>query len=464
MKQIFLSDQTLQILARAGGAPLLFREKTAIAALLDQLGADRIELPPVTNFKEDRIIGSTIAAAVKGAALAIPAGTTKEAVAEAWQCVSAAQTPVLTVALPVSTLKMEYNFHLKEKGMLALAEQLIAEARALCPHVEFAALDATRADPAFLREICKAAQAAGAASLCLCDGDGELLPEDFGAVVRGVKEAVDLPLYVNCCDALGLAAAQAAAAVAAGADGLVTAGAGTGGLSTAAAVRLLNALGEALNACCRMDGARVFTDMAELRAQLDRDALAQAQADEPADAVYLDGDSTLPELALAAEKLGYELTEEDLGQVLKALKQVCERKSTVGKKELEALIATYAMQAPSAYHLDSYLANCGNRTASLARVSLLRDGQALSGVSDGDGPIDASFRAIEQAVGSHYELDDFQIQTITEGTEALGAALVRLRSNGKLYSGNGISTDIVGASIRAYLNALNKIVYEENGQ
>lgn len=79
----------------------------------------------------------------------------------------------------------------------------------------------------------------------------------------------------------------------------------------------------------------------------------------------------------------------------------------------------------------------------------------------GDGPIDAAFLAIEQIVGRHYELDDFQIQAVTEGREAMGSALVRLRSGGKLYSGNGISTDIIGASIKAYLNALNKIVYEE---
>ena len=463
MRQIIISDQTLKILAQENGAPLLFREKTAIAAELDKLGADRIELPPVTSFKEDRIIGSTIAAAVRGAALAIPVGNTEDAVNEAWQCVSAAQQPVLTVELPVSTLKMEYNYHLKDKGMLALAEHLIAAAKALCPQVEFAAVDAPKADPAFLTEICQAAQQAGASAVTLCDEDGSLLPEDFGALVRSLKEAVTVPVYVKCCDALGLAAAQAAAALTAGADGLVTSGAGKGGLSTAATVKLLAVKGEELDACCGLDGSRVHTDMAELRARLEGGAIRRTEA-APADAIYLDGDSTLADLSLAAQKLGYELTEEDLGLVLKALKQVCERKSTVGQKELEALIATYAMQAPSAYHLDSYLANCGNKTASLARVSLLRDGQALSGVSDGDGPIDASFRAIEQAVGYHYELDDFQIQSVTEGKEALGAALVKLRSGGKLYSGNGISTDIVGASIRAYLNALNKIVYEENGQ
>ena len=84
-----------------------------------------------------------------------------------------------------------------------------------------------------------------------------------------------------------------------------------------------------------------------------------------------------------------------------------------------------------------------------------------SGVSQGDGPIDAAFMAIEQIIGHHYELDDFQIQAVTEGRGAIGSALVKLRSGGKLYSGSGVSTDIIGASIRAYLNALNKIVYEE---
>ena len=463
MKKIVISDQSLKLLATEG-SPLLFREKTAVAAELDRLCADRIELPPVTNFKEDRIIGSTIASSVKNAAVAIPAGASEDAVGEAWQCVSAAATPVLMVELPVSTLKMEYNFHLKDKAMAALAARLIAAAKALCPNVEFAAVDATMADPAFLAGICQTAEEAGAGVVSLYDEDGSLLPEEFARLVRSVKEAVTVPVYVKCSDALGLAAAHAAAAIAAGADGLITSGAGRGGLSTAAAVRLLSVKGEALDACCGLDGSRIHTDMAELRAQLEGGAIRKTDAAIPADAVYLDADSTLPELTIAAEKLGYELTEEDLGNVLKALKQVCERKSTVGKKELEALIATYAMQAPSAYHLDSYLANCGNKTASLARVSLLRDGDKLSGVSDGDGPIDASFRAIEQAVGCHYELDDFQIQSVTEGKEALGAALVRLRSNGKLYSGNGISTDIVGASIRAYLNALNKIVYEENGR
>ena len=87
--------------------------------------------------------------------------------------------------------------------------------------------------------------------------------------------------------------------------------------------------------------------------------------------------------------------------------------------------------------------------------------EILRDICFGDGPIDAAFLAIDKIIGHHYELDDFQIQAVTEGKEAMGSALVKLRCNGKLYSGNGISTDIIGASIRAYINAVNKIVYEE---
>ncbi len=103
----------------------------------------------------------------------------------------------------------------------------------------------------------------------------------------------------------------------------------------------------------------------------------------------------------------------------------------------------------------------GNVITPIAHLKLEREGETLQGICAGDGPIDAAFLAIEQIVGHHYELDDYQIQAVTEGREAMGAALIRLRSGGKLYSGQGISTDVIGASIQAYLNALNKIVYEE---
>ena len=97
----------------------------------------------------------------------------------------------------------------------------------------------------------------------------------------------------------------------------------------------------------------------------------------------------------------------------------------------------------------------------MAHMQLDKNGQKLEGVALGDGPVDAAFLAIENILGCHYELDDFQIRSVTEGREAMGETVVKLRSGGKLYSGRGTSTDIVGSSIQAYINALNKITYEE---
>ena len=104
----------------------------------------------------------------------------------------------------------------------------------------------------------------------------------------------------------------------------------------------------------------------------------------------------------------------------------------------------------------------GNTISATAHLTLRKDGKLVDGVSIGDGPIDAAFLAIEQITGHHYELDDFQIQSVTEGREAMGQTVVKLRDRSKVHSGRGISTDIVGASIHAYINALNKIVYEED--
>ncbi|MBR6789160.1 MAG: 2-isopropylmalate synthase, partial [Clostridia bacterium] len=120
------------------------------------------------------------------------------------------------------------------------------------------------------------------------------------------------------------------------------------------------------------------------------------------------------------------------------------------------------MQVPSTYHLVSYVVNSGNIMTATASIVLEKAGEKISGVSTGDGPIDASFHAIEQIIGHHYELDDFQVQAVTKGREAVGSSLIKLRANGKIYSGNGVSTDVVGACVRAYVNALNKIVYEAN--
>ena len=171
--------------------------------------------------------------------------------------------------------------------------------------------------------------------------------------------------------------------------------------------------------------------------------------------------STVSTVSAAVRKLGYDLSEEDDERVFEAFRRVAAKKP-VGAKELDAIVASSALQVPATYKLISYVINSGNVITASAHIELEKDGEKLSGIALGDGPIDAAFLAVEKILGHHFELDDFQIQAVTEGREAMGSALVKLRDNGKLYSGNGISTDIIGAAVRAYINALNKIVYGEN--
>jgi len=163
----------------------------------------------------------------------------------------------------------------------------------------------------------------------------------------------------------------------------------------------------------------------------------------------------------AALRLGYDLSEEDGKKVFEAFQTIASKKEKVTDKELDAIVASAAMQVPATYILDTYVITAGNTISATAHLKLTKAGNPMEGVSIGDGPIDAAFLAIESITGQHYELDDFQIQAVTEGRGAMGQTVVKLRSNGKLYSGKGISTDIVGASIHAYISALNKIVYEE---
>ena len=122
------------------------------------------------------------------------------------------------------------------------------------------------------------------------------------------------------------------------------------------------------------------------------------------------------------------------------------------------------MQVPAAYTLINFMAQSSNVISATASVTLERGGEQKRGVSFGNGPVDAAFLAIESVTGRHFELDSFELSAVTEGKEALGQAMVKLRHNGAIYSGRGISTDIIGASINAYVAALNKIVYEEDNK
>ncbi len=458
MKKITVSDYTLRFLTEDTSSKLSFKDKTNIAKRLDSLGADAIELAALKNSKEDAVISRTIAASVRDCAVKIPVGYSEESIDEAYESIKDAKNPCLQVIMPVSTVQMEYQLHMKAPKVREFTEKLIGKAVEKCASVEFVAADASRADSEFLAEICKAASDCGASSVTICDDAGIFLPDDIASAVSTVKAACKAAVGVQVSDVIGMAAACVISAVKAGADIVKTS---VSGFSAEKMADIIRMKGDDIGITCNLSATEIHRGIAEVEKEAGFAQTFSEENDSDVD-ISLGSDSSMSDVVKAAAALGYELSDEDNGKIYEELMRVAEKRKTIGAKELEAIIASSAMQAPSTYHLDSYVSNSGNVITATAHVTLVRDGEKISGVSIGDGPIDAAFLAIEQIVGHHYELDDFQIQSVTEGHEAVGSALVRLRSDGRLYSGNGISTDIIGASIRAYLNALNKIIYEEN--
>ncbi len=461
MKRISIADITLKNLSDDRSVSLLFREKSAIASCADEIGAEVIELPAVKSAREDKIIYKTIAQNVHNAILAIPVGFTCEDVSAAWECVKDAKNPRLQIELPVSTIQMEYTYHVKQAKMLEKIAELVKEAKALCADVEFSALDATRADEDFLISAVGMAVENGANVVTICDNAGVSTPDEIAGIVAKVKESTCVPVYVQVSDRINMAVASAFSAIAKGADGLKCAMVGKDALLTGELSDAINACGAQIGAEIKVNSTKIHSSIDGMVTGINHGTYENEDAVSEEKKILFDSDSTVAQVAQAAALLGYELSDFDIGNVHKALKHVCDKKGTVGSKEFEALIASSAMQAPSTYHFETYTTTSSNASSSMSQVTLKCNNEIICGVSNGDGPIDSAFRAIEQCIGHHYELDDFQVQAVTEGKGALGSALVRLRNNGKLYSGNGTSTDIVAASIRAYINALNKIVFEE---
>ncbi len=460
MRKIEIADVTLKKLAEERSVSLLFREKSAIATSASLLGADVIELPAVKNSREDAIVYKTISQNVQNAVLAIPVGFVKEDVKTAWECIKYAKKPRLQIELPVSTIQMEYTYHVKQEKMLEKIVELIKEAKSYVSDVEFSALDATRADIDFLINAVKVAKEQGATLINVCDTAGESTPEQIGAMVKAVKEAVSVPVYVQVSDRISMGVASAFSAINQGVDGLKCAMVGKDVLIAGKISDALNVCASTIKAKISLNNTKIHASVGEMLSKINHKEIEPSIVSDKNN-ILLDSDSSLKDVINSAVALGYDLTECDAGKVHSALVAVCQKRGAVGAKEFEALIASNAMQAPSTYHFESYTTTSSNVSSAIAQVTLKRNGEVILGVSSGDGPIDSAFRAIEQCIGHHYELDDFQVQAVTEGKEALGSALVKLRNNGKLYSGNGTSTDIIGASIRAYVNALNKIVAEE---
>ena len=425
MNMIKLCDVTMKQVA--DGFSLSFKEKIELAKLLDKLGVAVIELEGIQNPRIDSLRIKSIAAAVVNSIVAVPVQLTADSPAQVWNAVQQAKAPRLQVCGAVSAVQMEYLYHKKPDAMQAAVVDTITACKALCGDVEFLADDATRADPAFLAGILKAAIGAGATTVTLCDTAGTMLPAEFAQFIKGLYEAVPEMAHIS-----NLA-------------------------------KVLSARGDSMGAASKVEMtqlSRIMDRVSQLcqAGKAKGAALSGGQTDSD---IYLTAHDDIGAVSKVAQQLGYDLSEDDSLKVYDAFQRIAAKKEQVSTKELDAIIASAALQVPPTYKLDTFVITSGNTISSTAHIKLTKHDKPMEGVSIGDGPIDAAFVAIESITGCHYELDDFQLQAVTEGREAMGQTVVKLRSGGKVYSGKGISTDIVAAGIHAYLSALNKIVYEE---
>ena len=467
-RKIYISDVTMKLTDASAGAGLSFRQKIELSKLLDRVGVAVIETGPFCGTKQDSLLVKSIASAVKGSALAVPVDIADpESAQKVWASLKDAAHPRLQVYAPVSTVQMEYLCHLKPSAMLELISSQVKSCAALCDDVEFIAGDCCRADEAFFADAVSTAAKAGATLVTICDNAGNLLPSEFSGMVKAVKDSLPdgVKLGVCCSNDLYMADACSVVAVMAGADEIKTTPYTNSTASLKRVVSILNAKADVCGAECgvaltEMD--RVLTQvkrLCETPKKKSSTGLETSTEDRSALRLTIHDDKSAVLKVLSA--LGYELGEEDSDRVYDTFLRLASANGVVEAKELDAIVASVAFQVPPTYKLESFVINAGNIITATCHLRVRKGEELIERVSIGDGPVDAAFLAIEQAVGRHYELDDFQIQSVAEGSEAMGEAVVRLRHQGKVYSGRGISRDIVGSSVMAYINAVNKIAYEE---
>ncbi|MBE6780437.1 MAG: hypothetical protein E7545_05605 [Ruminococcaceae bacterium] len=447
---IKIADRTLSIKDRFS-----FKEKIEIARQLEKLGVSAIEIHEMENVKTDALLVKTMAYFVKNGVISVAAVPTKQGIDDVVSALATANKGRIRIELPVSVVGMEYSCHKKPDKMLVMINDLVSYAKARINDVEFVAVDATRAEFDFLKEAIATARNAGATLVTVCDTAAEMMPDEFGAFVKEL--AVD---GVACENKNGLAVANAVMAVKNGANTVKTAVSNEISLETFAGV--IKNCGNSFG----FESTVKYTELNRIINQINwimgntKSAKAAVKAGDFEEELSLDQNDDKQTVLDTIMRLGYDLSDDDATKVYEEFLRVAANRK-VTSKELDVIVATVALQVEPTYKLVNFVVNSGNIFTASAQITMDVKGEQKQGISTGDGPIDAAFHAIEQIIGCHYELDDFQIQSVTEGKGAIGQAVVKLRVNGKLYSGNGISTDIIAAAIKAYINAVNKIVYEE---
>jgi 2-isopropylmalate synthase len=498
--RVYIFDTTLRDGEQSPGVALTVDDKLEIARQLEKLGVDIIEAGFPSSSPGDFESVSSIASKVRGCVIAGLARAHQGDVDRCWEAVQHAASPRIHVFLSSSDIHLMHQLRKNRDEVLEMGRTMVARAKGYTSDIEFSPMDASRSEPEYVYEMLEQVIEAGATTVNIPDTVGYATPEEFGDFIRNIFERVPnihkAVVSVHCHDDLGLAVANSLAAVRAGArqvecciNGI---GERAGNASLEEVVMALNTREDFFHLTTNIKTrelyrtSRLVSDLTGMSVQPNK-AIVGGNAFRHQSGVHQDGilkmretfeimDShdigwpTGAQIVLGKlsgrhgfqarlEELGYELTQEELSRAFAAFKELADKKAEVDDRDLEALVADKLRTEEELYHLDLVQVSCGNQLVPTATVRLIGpQGQALVHTTTGTGPVDAAYKAINALVGLPNELTEFAIKAVTEGIDAQGEVTVRIRRDDKTYVGRGADTDIVVASAKALLNALNRLL------
>ena len=501
VKKICIFDTTLRDGEQTPGVSLNVEEKLEIARALQKLGVDVIEagFPIATEGDFEGV--KTIAKKIKGPIITALARATKKDIDRAWEAIKYSPKPRIHTFLATSDLHMEFKLKMSREEVLNKAVEMVRYAKSLCPSVEFSPEDGTRTDEAFLYKILEAVIDAGADVVNIPDTVGYTTPLEYGALIRGIKENVpnidSAIISVHCHNDLGLAVANSLAAMENGAMQIECAmnglGERAGNASLEELVMALKTRADYFNCETNVISeeltrtSSLVSHMTGIQIQPNK-AIVGANAFAHESGIHQHGvlncretyEIMTPEsvglvkslLVLGKhsgrhafedrlKQLGYvNLCSEKINEAFLSFKALADKKKVVSDNDIEAMVREEAVKVPEYFKLEYFRIISGNGIASTSTVKVFFENKLVEQASSGYGPVDATFNAIEKAIGVNITLVDYYLKAIGGGRDALGEVIVKIEKDGNIFVGNGISTDIVEASAKAFVNAINKSYYK----
>jgi 2-isopropylmalate synthase len=502
--KVIIFDTTLRDGEQAVGGTLNAQEKLEIAKQLERLGVDVIEAGFPISSPGDFEAVSLIAREVRKPVICGLARAYPDDIDRAWEAIREAAHPRIHVFLSSSDIHLGYQLNKSRQEVLNTAREMVVRAKSYTDDIEFSPMDASRTEPQYLYQILEAVIDVGAKTVNIPDTVGYAIPGEFGKLIEGIvnnvpniKKAV---ISVHCHNDLGLAVANSLEAVRRGArqvectvNGI---GERAGNASLEEIVMAIKTRQDFFRLATKVNtnqiykASRLVSDLTGFVVQPNK-AIIGANAFRHESGIHQDGVIKMPityeimdpktvgipssSLVLGKlsgrhafkehlAELGYSLKEEDFNRAFTAFKELADKKKGVTDRDIESLIAEEQRTVSEVYHLDRVQISCGDRGIPTAAVRLIGpEGKVLADAALGTGPVDAVYKAINRIVNVPNQLTEFTVKSVTEGIDAIGEVLVRIESEGITYTGRGADTDIIVASAKAYMNALNRLLVSKKG-